>query len=255
MQAQHICTDKPQMHTDSNTKKSISHSHSSPKQYPWPVISFLLLPVAELLSVPWWQMWKHPRFMSFGLEMAPSFWLLIHWTEFSHQTPPNFGGGKEMQMIHIPGRRENKSFLKSWQSLLTSLSHLSPAILFLIRCVPYTLATVTLIFWAFVFAIPFDWNPFPHSKSLCYCLVTQSCLTLQPHGLQHARLPCPSLSPKVCSDSCSLSKWCHPTISSLLAPFSSYPQSFPALGSFLMTLGSSHQMTKVLELLCMATSF
>ena len=249
MQAQHICIDKPQMHTDSNTKKSISHSHSSPKQYPWPVISFLLLPMAELLSVPWWQMWKHPRFMSFGLEMAPSFWLLLHWTEFSHQTPPNFRGGKEMQMIHIPGRRENKNFLKSWQSLLTSLSHLSPAILFLIRCVPYTLATVTLIFWALYLLFLLIGILFP---TLNLCVIVQS--------LSHVLLcntmdPCPSLSPKVCSDSCSLSKWCHPTISSLLAPFSSYPQFFPALGSFLMTLGSSHQMTKVLELLCLATSF
>jgi len=225
------------MRTVSNTKKFISHSHSSPRQYPWPVISFLLLPVAELLSVPCWQMGKHPRFMSFGLEMAPSFWLLLHWTEFSHQTSPHFRGGEEMHMIHIPGRRENRSFVKSWQSLLTlSLSHLSPAILFLIRCVPYTLATVILIFWAFVFAVPFDWNPFPHSKSLYYCCsVTQSCLTLQPHGLQHAGPPCPSLFPKVCSDSCPLSKWCHPTISSSVAPFSSCPQFFPALGSFPMS--------------------
>ena len=182
-------------------------------------------------------MGKHPCFMSFGLEMAPSFWLLLHWTEFSHQTSPDFRGGEEMHMIHIPGRRENRSFVKSWQSLLNlSLSHLSPAILFLIRCVPYTLATVIFIFWAFVIAIPFDWNPFPHSKSLYYCCsVTQSCLTLQPHGLQHAGLPCPSLFPKVCSDSCPLSKWCHPTISSSVAPFSSCPQFFPALGSFPMS--------------------
>ena len=47
--------------------------------------------MAELLSVPCWQMGKHQRFMSFGLEMAPLFWLLLHWTEFSHQTPPHFG--------------------------------------------------------------------------------------------------------------------------------------------------------------------
>ena len=47
-------------------------------------------------------------------------------------------------------------------------------------------------------------------------------------------LPCPSLSPGVCSNSCPLSHWCHPTISSLVASFSSYPQSFPASGSFPM---------------------
>ena len=46
------------------------------------------------------------------------------------------------------------------------------------------------------------------------------------HGLQHARLPCPSLSPKVCSNSCPLCQWCHPTISFSVSPFSSCPQSF-----------------------------
>ena len=47
-----------------------------------------------------------------------------------------------------------------------------------------------------------------------------------------ARLPCPSLSPVICSTSCPLSQWCHPTISTSVAPFSSCPQSVPALGSF-----------------------
>ena len=56
--------------------------------------------------------------------------------------------------------------------------------------------------------------------------------SLQSHGLQHVRLPCPSLSPGVCSDSCPLSWWWHPTISSSAAPFSSCPRSFPASGSF-----------------------
>ena len=55
---------------------------------------------------------------------------------------------------------------------------------------------------------------------------------LQPHGLQHARLPCPPLSPWVCSNSCPLSQWCHPTISSSVTPFSSCLQPFPAAGSF-----------------------
>ena len=55
--------------------------------------------------------------------------------------------------------------------------------------------------------------------------------SLQPHGLQHTRFPCPSLSPRVCSDLCPLCRWCHPTISSSVAPFSSCPQSFQASGS------------------------
>ena len=54
----------------------------------------------------------------------------------------------------------------------------------------------------------------------------------QPHGLQHARIPCPSLTPGACSNSCPLSLWCHPTISFSVVPFSSCLQSFPASGSF-----------------------
>ena len=56
--------------------------------------------------------------------------------------------------------------------------------------------------------------------------------SLQLHGLQHARLSCPSLSPRVCSNSCPLSWWCYPTLSPLLSPFSSCLPSFPASGSF-----------------------
>ena len=55
------------------------------------------------------------------------------------------------------------------------------------------------------------------------------------HGLQRARLPCPSPPPAVYSNSCPLSQWCHPTISSSVAPFSSCLQSFPASGSFPMS--------------------
>ena len=59
--------------------------------------------------------------------------------------------------------------------------------------------------------------------------------SLWPHGLQHARLPCPSSSLGVCSNSCPLSQWCHPTISSSVMPFSSCLQSFAASGSFPMS--------------------
>ena len=59
--------------------------------------------------------------------------------------------------------------------------------------------------------------------------------SLWPYGLQHARLPCPSLSLGACSNSCPLSQWCHPTISSSVIPFSSCLQSFPASGSFPMS--------------------
>ena len=56
--------------------------------------------------------------------------------------------------------------------------------------------------------------------------------SLQPHGLQHSRLPCPSPTPGACSNSCPLSLWCHPTILSSVVPLSSCLQSFPASGSF-----------------------
>ena len=59
--------------------------------------------------------------------------------------------------------------------------------------------------------------------------------SLRPHGLQHARPPCPSPTPRVYPNSCPFSRWCHPTLSSSVVSFSSYPQSFPASGSFQMS--------------------
>ena len=83
--------------------------------------------------------------------------------------------------------------------------------------------------------------------SSCCCSVAQSCLTqsLWLHGLQHARLPCPSPSPGVCSNSSS--QWCHLTISSSVVPFSSCVQFFSSIRLF-SWVGSSHQVAKVLEL-------
>ena len=59
--------------------------------------------------------------------------------------------------------------------------------------------------------------------------------SLRPHELQHASPPCPSPTPRVYSDSCPLSRWCHPTISSSVVPFSSHLQSLPSSGSFQMS--------------------
>ena len=59
--------------------------------------------------------------------------------------------------------------------------------------------------------------------------------SMQPSGLQHSRPPCPSPIPGIYQNSCPLSWWCHPTISSSVVPFSSHLQSFPASGSFLMS--------------------
>ena len=68
-------------------------------------------------------------------------------------------------------------------------------------------------------------------SNCCCCSVAQSWL----HGLHHARLPCPSLSPRACSNSCPLSPWCDPTILSSVIPSPSCLQSFPASGPFLMS--------------------
>ena len=73
-------------------------------------------------------------------------------------------------------------------------------------------------------------------NTCCCCLVSCSVMSdsLQPRGPQLARPPCPSPTPGACSNSCPSSQWCHPTISSSVAPFSFCPQSFPASGSFPM---------------------
>ena len=71
--------------------------------------------------------------------------------------------------------------------------------------------------------------------SVQFSSVAQSCQTLRPHGLQHARLSCPSPTPGVYLNTCPLCQWWHPTISSSVVPFSSCLQSFPASGSFQMS--------------------
>ena len=72
--------------------------------------------------------------------------------------------------------------------------------------------------WIRKFSTYTQWN-------IQFSSVTQSCLTVRPHGLQHTRPPCPLPTPRVYPNSCPLSQWCHPTISSSVVPFSS--RSFP----------------------------
>ena len=64
---------------------------------------------------------------------------------------------------------------------------------------------------------------------------SHSVMTLWPHGLQQARFPCPSSTPRACSNSCTLSQWCHPTISASVVPFSFCLKSFPASVSVQMS--------------------
>ena len=78
-------------------------------------------------------------------------------------------------------------------------------------------------------------SPGEGKGSVQFSSVAQLCPTLWFRGLQHARPPCPSPIPRVYSNSCPLSRWCHPTISSSVIPFSSRLHSFPASGSFQMS--------------------
>ena len=92
-------------------------------------------------------------------------------------------------------------------------------------------------------------------SSFSHSVVSDS---LQPHGLQHARPPCLSPTPGACSNSCPLSWWCHPTISSSVVPFSYRLQSFPASGSSPSSdfgVSSLHQVAKVLEFQLQHQSF
>ena len=93
-------------------------------------------------------------------------------------------------------------------------------------------------------------------KYLSGILVFQSlsCVWLWNHELQHDRLPYPSLSPGVSSNSCPLSQWWHPTISASVIPFSSHFQSFQHQGLF-QWVSSLHQVAKVLELQLQPQSF
>ena len=116
-----------------------------------------------------------------------------------------------------------------------------------------------------------NWTRMEFEHCCCSCSVAKSYLILcDPHGLQHARLPCPSLSPGVCSNSCPLSQWCHPTISSSVVPFSSrlpsfpsHPLSSPSPPAFNLSqhqglfqwVGSLHEVAKVLEFQLQHQSF
>ena len=86
---------------------------------------------------------------------------------------------------------------------------------------------------AFLLSLPDLFVPLKSDGSIVVQLF--SCACLWPHEQQHARLPCPLLSPRVCSNSCPLSQWCYPSISSSVTLFSFCSQSFPASGSFLMS--------------------
>ena len=87
--------------------------------------------------------------------------------------------------------------------------------------------------------VDWNWRYWYKPVQIVFSSVQFSCLvvsdSLWPHGLQQARLPCPSPTPKAYSNSCTSSWWCHPIISSSVIPFFSHLQSFPASGSLQMS--------------------
>jgi len=106
------------------------------------------------------------------------------------------------------------------------------------NCTPTFLNDFTIkVYWGF----PNAFSTSNHVVFVFYCLVIVQLLSrvwlLWPHGLQLARLPCPSLSPRVCLNSCPLSRWCHSTVLSSIAPFSSCFQSVYSLNNVYYVVG------------------
>jgi len=117
-----------------------------------------------------------------------------------------------------------------WFIPLTLVSLRTPPSQPVVSQFPWAIALGSVKFWSDFFLL---WelicvDPVQFSRSV----MSNS---LRPHGLPHTRSPCPSPTPGVYSNLCQLSLWCHPTISSSVIPFSSWPQSFPASGSFQMS--------------------
>ena len=92
--------------------------------------------------------------------------------------------------------------------------------------------TILVVYFGFCLYVIFYCKCDELVQLSCYSVVSDS---LQPHGLQHTRLPCPLPCPRAYSNSCPLSQWCHQTISFSVVSFSSHLQFFPASGSFQMS--------------------
>ena len=138
-----------------------------------------------------------------------------------------------LDLLAVQGTHKN--LLQHHSSRASILQHSAFFIVQLLH--PYMTIgkTIALTRWAFVgkvMSLLFNMLSCLRSVQFSHSVVSNS---LQSHGLKHARPPCPSPTPRVHPNSCPLSRWCHPTISSSVTPFSSCPQSFPASGSFQMS--------------------
>ena len=143
-----------------------------------------------------------------GLQLMTSSNLITSSKTLSPNTVTCCGGGGKLRLQHI-------CFSKRWFTLLQQVK------------------MSTSMFLSYSVTITKCFQLCPWDLILFSCSVMSN--SLQLHGLQYTRVPCPSLPPRACSNSWPLSWWCHPTISSSAIPFSSCPQSFPASGSFSMS--------------------
>ena len=135
---------------------------------------------------------------------------------------------------HLPTRIINKI------SGFLNLVYASKSHYHYLKLLPINFSPDFCIYLLIVFLPPDQFDNFPFTElvschSVQFSSVVQSCPTLRPHKLQHARPPCPSPIPRVHSNSRPSSQWCHPAISSSVIPFSSCPQSLPASEFFLMS--------------------
>ena len=148
----------------------------------------------------------------------------------AHQVPPSLGFSKQerwnrLLFPSLMHEREVKSLSCVW---LLATPWTVP------RQAPPSMGFSRQQYWS---GLPFPTSSifiYPSVHPFLHFLFSCSVMSdsLWPHGLQHSRLPCPSLSPGVCSNSCPLNWWCHPTMSSSVILFSSCLQSFWAAGSF-----------------------
>ena len=142
-------------------------------------------------------------------DMYVRYWFLKTWLPAERKAykwegeVPWSGWGSQRILDSHPGLGNAKGVMSSKSKEFTSL------------CLSFLLCKVRIIFLS--------------SVQFSHLVVSGS---FWPHGLQHARLPCPSPTPRACSNSCPLSRWCHPTISSSVVPFSCHLQPFPASRSF-----------------------
>ena len=166
------------------------------------------------MLTPWKESYDQPRSEQIRSVLSRVWLSATPWTA-AYQAPPSVGfsrqeywSGVPLPSPNMPSRLVITFLPRSKRLLISWLQSPSAVILEPRKIVVHRYNGILLLF---------------------ICSVMSS--SFQPHAQHHARLPCPSLSLGACSNSCQSSWWYHPTISSTVAPFSSYSQSFPASGA------------------------